>query len=93
MRLRSFAFSALAALGLVLSGYAARANLPPSSILIWDGTTCFNSEFSACLASLGVDRLFLSISDVTHTATGSYDKNGDAIMRHRQRTFDAHGPK
>ena len=77
--------------------YAARTNRPPLSILIWDGTKCFNYEFnlkfSAYLNSLGLAHDFLSIPDVPHTATGSYDKKGDDIMRHHQRTFDAHRPK
>ena len=77
--------------------YATRPNRPPLSILVWDGTQCFNYEFnlkfSAYLKTLGVPHTFLAIPDVAHTATGSYDKNGDDIMRHHQRTFDAHRPK
>ena len=77
--------------------YAARSDRPPLSILVWDGTKCFNYEFnlkfSAYLKSLGVAHTFLAIPDVAHTVTGSYDKNGDDIMRHHQRTFDAHRPK
>ncbi|MBL9187343.1 MAG: hypothetical protein JNK23_07700 [Opitutaceae bacterium] len=77
--------------------YAARPAQPALSILIWDGTKCFNYEsnlqFSAYLKTLGVAHEFLAIADVAHTATGSYDKNGDDIMRHHQRTFDAHRPK
>jgi poly(3-hydroxybutyrate) depolymerase len=77
--------------------YVARSDRPPMSILIWDGTKCFNYEFnlkfSSYLKSLGVAHTFLAIPEVAHTATGSYDKNGDDIMRHHQRTFDAHRPK
>lgn len=77
--------------------FAARADRPPLSILVWDGTKCFNYEFnlqfSAYLKTLGVAHEFLAIPDVAHTATGSYDKKGDEIMRHHQRTFDAHRPK
>ena len=40
-----------------------------------------------------VSHEFLSIPEVPHTAAGSYEKKGDEIMRHHQRTFDAHRPK
>jgi hypothetical protein len=40
-----------------------------------------------------VAHTFLAIPDVAHTVTSSHDKNGDDIMRHHQRTFDAHRPK
>ncbi len=63
----------------------------------WAGTPCFNDQFnlkfSAYLKSLGVAHTFLAIPDVAHTVTSSHDKNGDDIMRHHQRTFDAHRPK
>jgi len=78
--------------------YAARKDRPPLSILVWDGTKCFNYEFnyefnlefSAYLKELGIAHEFLSIPDVPHTATGSYDVKGNDIMRHHQKTFDAH---
>lgn len=77
--------------------YAARKDRPALNILIWDGTKCFNYEFnlkySAYLKELGLTHEFLAIPDVPHTATGSYDKKGDEIMRHHQKTFDAHRPK
>lgn len=77
--------------------FAARQDRPQLSILIWDGTKCFNYEFnlqySAYLKELGIDHEFLAIPNVPHTATGSYDIKGDDIMRHHQQTFDAHRPK
>jgi endo-1,4-beta-xylanase len=77
--------------------YLSRKDRPTLSILIWDGTKCFNYEFnlqySAYLKELGIAHEFLAIEGVAHTATGSYDKNGDDIMRHHQKTFDAHRPK
>ncbi len=76
--------------------YAARADKPALNILVWDGTKCFNYEhnkqFSAYLKELGIAHEFLSIPDVPHTATGSYDVKGDDIMRHHQKTFDKHHP-
>jgi S-formylglutathione hydrolase FrmB len=76
--------------------YAARQNRAALNILIWDGTKCFNYDFnlkySAYLKELGIAHEFLSIKEVPHTATGSYEKNGDDIMRHHQKTFDRHGP-
>lgn len=77
--------------------FASRKDRPALNILIWDGTKCFNYEFnlkfSAYLKELGVAHDFLSIPDVPHTATGSYDVKGDDLMRHHQKTFDAHRPK
>lgn len=77
--------------------FAARKDRPELSILVFDGTKCFNYEynlkFSAYLKELGIKHEFLSIPDVPHTVTGSYDKKGDEIMRHHQKTFDAHRPK
>ncbi len=77
--------------------YIARAHRPALNILIWDGTKCFNFEFnrqfSAYLKQLGLAHTFLPIEGVPHTDTGSYDKNGDDIMRHHQKTFAAHRPK
>lgn len=74
--------------------YAQRQDRPALSILIWDGTECFNYEhnqlFSTYLKELGISHDFLSIPGVPHTATGSYDVKGDDIMRHHQKTFDAH---
>lgn len=71
--------------------YSARADRPELRILVWDGTKCFNYEFnlmfSAYLKELGIAHEFLSIPDVPHTATGSYDVRGDEIMRHHQKTF------
>jgi enterochelin esterase-like enzyme len=76
--------------------FAAREDRPVLSILLWDGTKCFNYEhnkqFSAYLKELGIAHEFLSIPDVQHTATGSYDVKGDDIMRHHQKTFDKHRP-
>ena len=76
--------------------YASRSNRPTLSILIWDGTKCFNYEFnqkySAYLRALGIAHEFLSIPDVPHSAAGSYEVKGDEIMRHHQKTFDAHRP-
>lgn len=81
----------------IAKAYAARKDRPALNILIWDGTKCFNYEFnlkySAYLKELGVTHEFLAIPDVPHTATGSYDKKGDDIMRHHQKTFDANRPK
>jgi endo-1,4-beta-xylanase len=77
--------------------FAARNDRPELSILIWDGTKCFNYEFnlkfSAYLKELGLRHEFLSIPDVPHSAAGSYEKKGDELMRHHQRNFDAHRPK
>lgn len=74
--------------------YAQQKDRPSLSILIWDGTKCFNYEFnlkySAWLKELGIAHDFLSIPGVPHTATGSYDVKGDDIMRHHQKTFDLH---
>ena len=76
--------------------FAARKDRPTLNILIWDGTKCFNYEhnkqFSSYLNELGISHEFLSIPDVPHTATGSYDVKGDHIMRHHQTTFDKHRP-
>ncbi|SKB04954.1 endo-1,4-beta-xylanase [Prosthecobacter debontii] len=79
--------------------YQARpqAERPALNILIWDGTKCFNYDFnlqySAYLKELGISHQFLSIPEVPHTVTGSYDVKGDAIMQHHQKTFAAHRPK
>ncbi len=77
--------------------YAERIDRPALNLLIWDGTQCFNYDFnlqfSAYLKTLGIAHEFLSIPDVPHTATGSYDVKGDDIMRHHQKTFEAHRPK
>lgn len=74
--------------------YSQRKDRPGLSILVWDGTRCFNYEFnlkySAWLKELGITHEFLSIPGVPHTATGSYDVKGDDIMRHHQKTFDQH---
>ena len=74
--------------------YANRADKPALNMLVWDGTKCFNYDFnlqfSAYLKELGIAHEFLSIPDVPHTATGSYDVKGDDIMRHHQKTFDQH---
>lgn len=76
--------------------FAGRKDRPTLNILIWDGTKCFNYEhnkqFSSYLNDLGIPHEFLSIPDVPHTATGSYDVKGDHIMRHHQTTFDKHRP-
>lgn len=76
--------------------FAARADKPALNILVWDGTKCFNYDFnlqySAYLKELGINHAFLSIPDVPHTATGSYDVKGDEIMRHHQKTFEQHRP-
>ncbi len=77
----------------IANAYAEREDKPqpPLDILIWDGTKCFNFEFnqrfSAYLNELGVKHQTLWIQDVPHTATGSYEVNGDDIMGHHQRTF------
>jgi Putative esterase len=72
--------------------FADRKDRPALNMLIWDGTKCFNYEhnkqFSDYLKELGIAHEFLSIPDVPHTATGSYDVSGDDIMRHHQKTFD-----
>jgi endo-1,4-beta-xylanase len=77
--------------------FAARRDRPALSILLWDGTECFNYEanvkYSAYLKELGLAHEFLVIPGVGHTATGSYDKNGDDVMRHHQKTFAAHRPR
>jgi hypothetical protein len=71
--------------------FATRTERPELRILVWDGTKCFNYEFNAkfstYLKELGIAHEFLSIPDVPHTATGSYDVKGDEIMRHHQKTF------
>lgn len=76
--------------------YAERQDRPALSILVWDGTKCFNFEhnklFSAYLTGLGISHEFLPIPDVPHTDTGSYEVKGDAIMHHHQKTFDRHRP-
>jgi endo-1,4-beta-xylanase len=76
--------------------YASLPEKPSLNILLWDGTECFNYESnlacSAHLKVLGIAHEFLAIPGVTHTATGSYEVSGDAIMRHHQKTFDAHRP-
>ena len=76
--------------------YAERKERPALSILVWDGTKCFNYEhnklFSAYLKELGIAHEFLPIPDVPHTDTGSYDVKGDDIMRHHQKTFAKHHP-
>lgn len=76
--------------------YAELRDRPPLNILIWDGTRCFNYEFnlkySAYITQLGIPHDFLSIPDVPHTATGSYDMKGDDIMTHHQKIFEAHRP-
>lgn len=76
--------------------FAERADKPALNILIWDGTKCFNYEsnlaYSAYLRELGIAHEFLAIADVEHTAAGSYEVSGDAIMGHHQKTFAAHRP-
>lgn len=73
--------------------YLARPDRPPLSILIWDGTKCYNYDdnlqYSAYLTSLGLAHEFLAVPDVAHNAALCYKKKGDEIMRHHQRTFDA----
>lgn len=72
--------------------FAERKSRPTLSILIWDGTKCFNFEdnraYSAYLDSLGIAHEFLAIPEVAHTAAGCCDKKGDEIMGHHQRAFD-----
>jgi hypothetical protein len=76
--------------------FAERINRPALDILVWDGTKCFNydhnKQFSGYLKELNIEHEFLSIPEVSHTATGSYDVRGDDIMRHHQKTFDKHRP-
>jgi hypothetical protein len=76
--------------------FAERINRPALDILVWDGTKCFNydhnKQFSGYLKELNIAHEFLSIPEVSHTATGSYDVRGDDIMRHHQKTFDKHRP-
>ncbi len=71
--------------------FADRQQRPELEMLIWDGSECFNYEanvaYSAYLKRLGIEHRLLIIDGVGHTATGSYDKNGDDIMLHHQRTF------
>ncbi|TWT53575.1 Endo-1,4-beta-xylanase Z precursor [Rubripirellula amarantea] len=77
--------------------YSSRSDKPDLSILVWDGTKCFNYEFnlkySAYLNELGISHEFLSIPNVSHTAAGSYEVEGDRIMQHHQRTFDIYRPR
>ena len=77
--------------------YVTRTDKPALNVLIWDGTKCFNYEFnlkySAYLKELGIAHEFLSIPDVPHTDSGSYDVKGDDIMRHHQKTFAQHRPR
>ncbi len=79
------------------AAFAALKDRPALSLLVWDGTKCFNYEdnlrFSARLRELGIAHDFLPIPEVPHTATGSYEVKGDDIMRHHQKTFDAHRPE
>ena len=76
--------------------YASKPDRLPLSILIWDGTKCFNYEYnlkySAYLKELGIEHAFLSIPDVAHTAGGSYEVKGDDIMQHHQATFSKYRP-
>lgn len=76
--------------------YAKKPDRAALSILVWDGTKCFNYEdnvqYSAHLEKLGIAHEFLAIPDVPHTAVGSYKVNGDDIMRHHQKTFQLHRP-
>ncbi len=76
--------------------YAGRKDRLALNILVWDGTKCFNYEhnlqYSAYLKELGIAHEFLSIPDVPHTATGSYDVKGDEVMGHHQKTFGKHRP-
>ncbi|MEO6246640.1 MAG: hypothetical protein ABIQ12_14535 [Opitutaceae bacterium] len=44
------------------------------------------------LAVSGLVHAFLVVQSVGHPATGSYDKNGDDIMRHHQKSIDADRP-
>jgi poly(3-hydroxybutyrate) depolymerase len=57
--------------------FASRTDRPALSILIWDGTKCFNYDFNlkypAYLKEPGTAHEFLSILDVPHTATGRYE--------------------
>jgi endo-1,4-beta-xylanase len=78
--------------------YASRDDVPPMSILIWDGTECFNYDdnlkYSAYLTELGVQHKMLVIPGVGHTVVGSYEKNGADIMQHHQQTFSKYnGPE
>ena len=77
--------------------FSERKGKPSLSILVWDGTKCFNfdanQKFSAYLKELGIAHEFLAIEGVAHTASGSYDKNGDDVMQHHQKTFKANRPK
>jgi enterochelin esterase-like enzyme len=77
--------------------YATRAQKPALSILVWDGTKCFNYEFNlkyaAYLKELGIAHEFLAVPDVAHTAAGCYDVKGDEIMRHHQKAFEAGRPR
>jgi enterochelin esterase-like enzyme len=76
--------------------YAGRKDAPALSILVWDGTECFNyahnQQFSAYLKDLGIAHEFLAIPGVAHTAIGSYDAKGAHIMAHHQKTFAAYRP-
>ncbi len=77
--------------------YAARHDAPALDIFIWDGTKCFNYEwnlkYSAYLKELGIQHQFLAIQDVPHSANTSYQKNGDDLMRHHQKTFAKFRPQ
>lgn len=77
--------------------FAERKDRPALNIMLWDGTKCFNYEFnlqySAYLKGLGIEHEFLTIPNVPHTVTGSYDVKGDEVMGHHQKTFNANRPK
>lgn len=76
--------------------YAKNSDRAALSILVWDGTKCFNYEdnvqYSAHLGKLGIAHEFLAIPEVPHSAVGSYEVKGDEIMRHHQKTFQRHRP-
>lgn len=77
--------------------YAARPDRPALSLLLWDGTKCFNYadnlQFSEHLKGLGIEHGFLSLDGIGHSAVDSYEKDGLTLMRHHQKTFAAHRPK
>jgi S-formylglutathione hydrolase FrmB len=79
--------------------YAERSNKPDLPILLWVGTKGFNYEynlkFSDYLKKLGVPNQKLIAEDISHSASGIYEKKGLKLMKFHDKHFKtaAHAAK
>ncbi|MCA9139611.1 MAG: sulfatase-like hydrolase/transferase [Planctomycetales bacterium] len=71
--------------------YVAKTDAPAINLMIYVGTKGFNYEnnlaYMEYLKLLGIEHRALIVPDVTHSATGIYEKQGLEIMRFHQANF------